>query len=136
MGFGVKRIKWIEACVFISSMLVLVNDGVTKDFKVEMELIKRDPLSPFLFVLATEGLNRLVKREMEIEEYSDFLVNEEVKVDILQFIDNAIILGDGDSNNLWSLKAIFRGFELMSGKKVNFHKSSIYGINMSEWRSW
>ncbi|XP_058752127.1 uncharacterized protein LOC131625264 [Vicia villosa] len=113
-------------------MSVLVNGGVTKDFKVEMGFIKRDPLSPFLFVLDTEGLTRLVKRAMEIEEYSSFLVNEEVKVDILQFIDDTIILGDGDSNNFWSSKVIFRGFELMSGMKVNFHKSNIYGINMSE----
>lgn len=34
--------------------------------------------------------------------------------------------------NLWGLKAILKGFELVSGLKVNFFKSKIYGINMSE----
>lgn len=31
------------------------------------------------------------------------------------------------------MKTIFRGFELVSGLRVNFHKSSIYGINVSDW---
>ena len=74
-----------------------------------------------------------MNRVVEIDECSGFVVNEEIKMDILQFIDDTIILGDGDSNNLCSLKAILRGFKLMSGMRVNFHKSNIYGINMSDW---
>jgi hypothetical protein len=33
-------------------------------------------------------------------------------------------------NNLWTLKAILRGFELASGLKVNFWKSALIGINV------
>jgi hypothetical protein len=34
-------------------------------------------------------------------------------------------------DNLWSLKAILRGFEMASGLKVNFWKSGLCGVNVS-----
>jgi len=33
-------------------------------------------------------------------------------------------------NNLWTLKALLRGFEMVSGLKVNFHKSFLMGVNV------
>lgn len=33
--------------------------------------------------------------------------------------------------NLWTLKALFRGFEMVSGLKVNFCKSCLMGINVN-----
>jgi hypothetical protein len=33
--------------------------------------------------------------------------------------------------NLWTLKAILRGFELSSGLKVNFWKICLMGVNVS-----
>jgi hypothetical protein len=32
--------------------------------------------------------------------------------------------------NLWSMKAILRLFEVISGLKVNFSKSNIFGVNV------
>ncbi|XP_058773250.1 uncharacterized protein LOC131647368 [Vicia villosa] len=43
------------------------------------------------------------------------------------------VLAEGDTANLWSLKAILRGFEMMSGLRINFHKSNLYGINVGAW---
>ncbi|CAK8570130.1 unnamed protein product [Lathyrus sativus] len=133
MGFGAKWISWMEACVFTSSMLVLVNGGATDDFKVERWLRQRDPLSPFLFVLEMEGLMLLTETTMELGEYNSFKINEELSIDILQFADDTIIIRDSGSNNLWSIKAILRGFELISGLCLNFCKRSIFGINVSSW---
>lgn len=50
----------------------------------------------------------------------------------MQFADDSILLEKGTSNNLWSLKTIFRGFELVSGVCMNFHKSKLLGINLHE----
>lgn len=52
MGFSAKWIKWMEACVFSSSMPLLVNGSVTNDFNMEKGLRQWDPLSLFLFVIA------------------------------------------------------------------------------------
>lgn len=53
-------------------------------------------------------------------------------MDILYFVDDTIIFGDGRNDNLWCLKAIFRGFKLMSGLKVNLCKSNIYNANIND----
>ena len=49
---------------------------------------------------------------------------------ILQFADDTIFLCEDSFNNVVTLKAILRGFELASGLKINFHKSKLVGINV------
>jgi hypothetical protein len=43
-----------------------------------------------------------------------------VVISHLQYADDMLCIGEASVNNLWTLKAILRGFELMSGLKVNF----------------
>lgn len=40
-------------------------------------------------------------------------------------------IGEASIENLWTLKALLRGFELVSGLKVIFHNSCLRGINVS-----
>jgi hypothetical protein len=41
-------------------------------------------------------------------------------------------VGDGNWNNLWTIKTVLRNIELVSGLKVNFFKSKLYGINLDD----
>src|SRR4051812_29195592 len=108
----------MEACVFTSHISVLVNGSATKDFSANKCLRQGDPLSPFIFVLVMEGLTALVKKAMEVGEFKPFMFGEEDHVDILQFADDIVILGEPSCDNLWNLKVILRGFELVSGMKI------------------
>lgn len=118
--------QWMEKCVFTSSTTVMVNGICTEDFKVYRGLHRGDPFSPLLFVIMMEGLTRLLEKAVALGQYRGFYYGDNNSVDILQFVDDAIILGEGTNQNLWSLKENFRGFELMSGLKINFCKSNIY----------
>jgi len=54
----------------------------------------------------------------------------------LQYVDDTLCIGVPTVDNLWTLKALLSGFEMTSGLKVNFHKSSLIGINVPRdlWR--
>ncbi|XP_058754109.1 uncharacterized protein LOC131627286 [Vicia villosa] len=128
MGFGDKRLIWLEESVFKSYMSILVNGSPTKDFLVQKGLRQGDPLSSFLFVLAMEGLTSLVRKSVELGDFKPFKFGEGEVVDILQFTDDTILLREPSIDNLWCLKVVLRGFELVSGLRINFMKSNFMAL--------
>src|SRR4051812_7255914 len=88
MGFGNRWMRWMEACIFNNNMSILVNGSATMEFKVHRGLRQGDLLSPFLFVLAMEGLTVLVRKSVELGNFKPFKYGEGDFVDILQFADD------------------------------------------------
>ncbi|MCH88013.1 LINE-1 reverse transcriptase like, partial [Trifolium medium] len=122
MGFAEGWLRWMKACIFESTMSVLVNGSPTEDFKVSKGLRQGDPLSPFLFLIAAEGLTGLVKKAVEIGKFHGYNVHETLQFQILQFVDDTVLVGEGSWDNVWTIKTILRGFQLVSGMKINFVK--------------
>jgi hypothetical protein len=130
MGFSEGWLKWMRACIFNSSMSVLVNGSPTEDFTVGRGLRQGDPLSPFLFLIAAEGLAGLMRRAVALGKFKGYQVSDNIQFQMLQFADDTIILGEGTRENLWTIKTLLRSFELVSGLKINFIKSKLYGVNV------
>ena len=61
LGFGRKWIQWIRHCITTVRFSVLMNGSPVGFFSAERGLRQGDPLSPFLFLLAMEGLNNMIK---------------------------------------------------------------------------
>ncbi|GAU48216.1 hypothetical protein TSUD_405030 [Trifolium subterraneum] len=72
MGFAEGWRRWIHACVFQSSMSVLVNGSTTEDFKVVKGLRQGDPLSPFLFSIVAEGLTGLMRSAVDRNRFHSY----------------------------------------------------------------
>jgi len=71
-----------------------------------------------------------MRSTVEKDVFKGFQMDDETNFSILQYTEDSIIVGKETQDNLWALKAIFRSYELVSGLRINFHKSSIYGINI------
>ncbi|XP_058746295.1 uncharacterized protein LOC131619188 [Vicia villosa] len=112
-------------------MSVLVNGSPTKEFVVERGLSQGDPLSPFLFVIIAKGLKVMVNKAVENGDFIGCNVKGKCFVDVLQFADDTILVGDGSWKHLWAIKAVLRGFEMVSGLGINFNKSKLIGININ-----
>lgn len=98
----------------------MVNVSPTGEFIVERGLRQGDPLSPFLFVLVAEVLRGLVGNAVSNGDFAGFDINGNCFIDILQFMDNPLLVGDGSWKHLWAIKAVLRGFEMVSGLGINF----------------
>ncbi|GKD13483.1 reverse transcriptase domain, reverse transcriptase zinc-binding domain protein [Tanacetum coccineum] len=109
MGFGDKWCKWIEG----------VRQG--------------DPLSPFLFILAAEGLNVMVKEAVDKGIFNGVKhEREDIMISHLQYTDDTIFFGEWSTYNAMNLMCILKGFEKAAGLKVNLNKSRVYGIGVNQ----
>nr|KYP70102.1 hypothetical protein KK1_009310 [Cajanus cajan] len=90
-----------------------------------------DLLTPFLFVLVVEGLTSLVKEASNSYLFRGIKVGLKGElVNILQYVDDTIFVGEASVENVRTLKIILQGFELASGLKVNFYKSCLGAIGV------
>ncbi|XP_058740932.1 uncharacterized protein LOC131613262 [Vicia villosa] len=115
IGFGRRWMGWMEMLVFNSSMSVLFNGSSTKEFGVFKGLRKGDPLSPFLYVLVAEGLSGLVMKSIEIGKFGSFCIKSSCWVDILQFADDTLLVGEGTWKHVKAIKGVLRAFEIVLG---------------------
>lgn len=139
MGFGLKWRLWMKGCLSSSRASVLVNGSPTKEFSMSRGVRQGDPLSPFLFIIAMEGLNVAMKAARDKGLYTGIHIpNSDCVISHLFYADDAIFVGEWSRRNIKNLARILRCFHVSSGLKVNFHKSKLFGLrsNPQETIRW
>ncbi|GAU25960.1 hypothetical protein TSUD_373610 [Trifolium subterraneum] len=136
MSFPVLWGKWIKECISTATASVLVNGSPTDEFPLERGLRQGDPLSPFLFLVAAEGLHAMMKAMVERNLFTGYRVGESDSVSIshLQFANDTLLLGEKSWANVRALRTVLVLFETMSGLKGNFNKSMLVGVNIPDSR--
>jgi hypothetical protein len=95
-----------------------------------------DPLSSFLFLLAAEGLNVMMTSMVDNNLFTGYGVgtSNAVAVSHLQFADDTLLFGAKSWANVRALRTVLTLFAEMSSSKVNFNKSILVGVNITD--SW
>ncbi|XP_040869025.1 secreted RxLR effector protein 78-like [Glycine max] len=77
MGFCERWRKWIHGCLSSATISMLINGSTTREFVPERGLRQGDPLAPFLFNIAAEGLTGLMRTAVSKNLFSSYKVGKQ-----------------------------------------------------------
>nr|GEZ44607.1 hypothetical protein [Tanacetum cinerariifolium] len=133
LGFGCRWRSWIKYCLHSARSSVLVNGSPTDDFELHRGLRQGDPLSHFLFILAMEGLHAYTSKAESLGLFKGCSVGRDnLHISHLMYADDVIFIGEWSWSNARNLISLLRCFFLISGLRINIHKSLVIGIGVSD----
>lgn len=127
LGFAESWISLIMKCVSSVTYSVLVNGTPCGKIFPSRGLRQGDPLSPYLFLLVAEGLSSLIVR---VEEEGSIIgvpiTVVGIRLSHLFFADDSLLFCKANFSEWGNLNHILHKYELGSGQKLNFEKTSIF----------
>lgn len=116
MGFDHRWKKWMRGCLEDKCYSVLVNGSPIDSIMVTRGLKQGDPLSPLIFTLIGEGLNKLIEKDRDMGNVKSFPVTKGgPMVSPLHFADDTLCFYEAIKEEIFGYKAVLRCFELVSG---------------------
>ncbi|KAM0849018.1 hypothetical protein ACQ4PT_053996 [Festuca glaucescens] len=127
-GFGQKWRDWIACLLFTASTSIIVNGELTDPISHKRGLRQGDPLSPLLFVIATDILAELLAMADRVGalKSNSFL---QTKNRVSMYADDIVIFTEPDEDELVAVKSLLHCFGEASGLLTNYAKSAIIPIH-------
>ena len=127
MGFHSIWIGWIMKCIKSVTYSVLVN-GEAKGHIIPTRGIRQgDPLSPYIFLLCSEGLNGLIQHAVDVGEVEGVsLCRNGPKISHLFFADDSLLFCRARIEDINTIQEILRKYEKASGQKINSEKTNLF----------
>ena len=127
MGFDDRWIQLIYGCISSVSYSILVNGEPHGDIKPTRGLRQGNPLSPYLFLLVSEGLNGLIQQAVGVGDIKGFsLYRNGPRISHLFFADDTLLFCRAELREVQSVQNILRKYELALGQKINQGKTTLF----------
>ena len=127
MGFHPKWVDMIMAGVTLVSYSMLLNGAPSSFIKPSRGIRQGDPLSPYLFLLCTEGFSALLRNTAHHRDLHGVCCSQNgPSITHLLFADDILLFFNASLSECHIIKEIFHVYELASGQKINSDKSSIF----------
>ena len=100
-GFGERWRKWMKGCLSSSNFSIMIHGRPKGNFNASGGIRQGDPLSPFIFVLVADVLNRLVEKARDVQLIEGFEIGRDtVKVSRLQFANDTIFFLSNEESSI------------------------------------
>ena len=127
LGFAQQWISVVMGMVRSVSFSVLFNGNKLESFKPTRGIRQGDPISPYLFLLAAEGLSCLLKDNDESSHLGGIKVAPSAPpVNHLLFADDSLLFFKGSREGAEELSNLLEVYCQASGQQINREKSSIF----------
>lgn len=130
-GFSARWREWITLLLSTSHSRVLLNGVPGRKIKHARGLRQGDPLSPYLFILAIDGLQRVLELATE-EGILSPLRGRFASIRVSLYADDAVIFLNPVRDEVSSLLSILEQFGATTGLRLNWTKCSVAPIRCSE----
>jgi hypothetical protein len=121
LGFHSRWINWVRLCISTSSFSVLLNGSPFGLFFPSRGLRQSDPLSPFLFIIGSKVISKLLFGSLQ-----GFKIARACSpLNHLLFADDLIIFSTATSIEATTIKSCLDKYCLWLGQSVNHVKSNI-----------
>ncbi|VFQ93056.1 unnamed protein product [Cuscuta campestris] len=125
LGFSPIVIKLLMGNLESTFFSVLINGQPKGFFPMKCGVKQGDPLSPLLFILAMEGLTRMLQHCTSNGLLIPFSSGRVHPPSHLLYADDIVIFTNVDSRNLLKLGSALSTFMKASGQEINFAKSQV-----------
>ncbi|KAG2666985.1 hypothetical protein I3760_15G091300 [Carya illinoinensis] len=126
LGFDKKLISLIIQCVRIVSFFVLVNGSPKGSIIPSRGLRQGDLLSPYLFLLCTEDLISLLKRNVGREGVDGIRICRGApRINHLLFVNDSVIFCKADVITNVKIQSLLNKYERALGQCINKEKTSM-----------
>lgn len=127
MGFGERFICLVYGIVSNNWYSILLNGKPHDFFRSTRGVKQADPLSPTLFILATEAMSRglnVLHRNLYLCDFG--LPKWSPNINHLAYADDTIIFSSSDATSLQLIMEVLTTYEAASGQLINRSKSAVY----------
>jgi ribonuclease HI/exonuclease III len=129
-GFDHKWVSWILNLTSSAFFSLLINGVPSAPFSPSRGLRQGDPLSPFLFIIMTEGLSRSIHAALDSNRLTGLpLHGISPPLSHSQFVDDTLLMGSPTVREALSIQSILSSFSEASGLECNKAKSLIFFFN-------
>jgi hypothetical protein len=127
LGFSSQWVNMVMRGVPSVSFSVLVNGERTEKFTPTRGIRQGDPLSPYLFLLAAEGLSCLLQHRGTSGRLEGLVVvNSAPSINHLLFADDSLLFFKAKHETAVELDDTLQLYCSASGQRINREKSSIF----------
>ena len=127
LGFSETWVDRVMGCVTISYFSILINGTPYGNIFPSMGLSQGDPLSPYLFLLCTEGFTSLLQKvEMERRIKGVSVCRRAPQIINLLFAKDSLLFCQANKQEVKEITEILKMYASSSGQCIKLGKSLLY----------
>ena len=118
-GLPKKFIGWVMKVITIVNYRFNINGELSNVLETKRGIRQGDPISPLLFVLMMEYLNRIMVKMQRDPNFNNHSQCERLRITHLPFADDVLLHCRGDEKSIEMILKAFSFFSKSTGLQIN-----------------